>query len=106
MIDETGKFIEENDDATELVDLRTQSAERLAKVDTLKDIKPPQLEMPCLECKGGKIMDYAIFRPAPWYDRIFGVVILKTELTAVPCRRCKGTGVEKMSPVDSDAATA
>lgn len=85
------------DDDQELQDLRKQHEDRIEKLGDLKGLEIPPLTTTCLECGGRKLMSYSLFRPAPWWMRFFGVIMLRKDLTGVPCRRCDGTGTENLS---------
>ena len=101
MINETGEFVDGVNDAEELAELKARHAERLENLDKLKDATTVVLTMPCLECKGAKLMSYTIITLAerPWYLRFIGVKEprrIEREEIGVNCHRCKGTGMEKL----------
>ena len=107
MVSETGEFYEDEGDAAELKIIEERRAKAIEGIAELaREGKIPPLEMRCLECKGLRIMDYATFRKAPWYKRIRGIKLIRTEQIAVLCRRCKGTGLEKLSPADASQDAA
>jgi hypothetical protein len=98
MLNETGEFYEDEGDKGELVEMIERKAKTLDSLDGLAGKTIPALEMKCLECKGHKRMDYIVFYRAPWYLRLIGRQTIQRKETDVLCRRCGGTGLEKLSP--------
>ena len=65
-----------------------------------------QIEAPCKECKGAKLMSYHVIKliRQPWYKRLIGIrapIRQDRDEVGVPCKRCKGSGKEvpELSPV-------
>lgn len=80
----------ENQDREELEDMKARAADPEAIIAEAIALG----KLPCRECDGRKVMDYLIFRRAPWYMRIFGTERIRILQKDVTCKRCKGSGME------------
>ena len=111
MINDTGEFYEDENDKGELAEIERRKTDALQNLDKLKDLPIKPLEMKCLECKGAKLMSYriGISKNPPKFLAFWGFkpVIKWHEEKGVPCRRCGGSGLEKLSTdVAGDNAAA